>query len=732
MVACTESKQVEEGAAARRTASCGAWQWVADPAAMPSCWEEREHVLAGRVDAERANELRYISRRRSEAEEAEVLAREEFADRRKHPDREARPAPARVRMPDGALVLGKIDISQLYNAGVYDEIRRLVRQISSGLKSAEMELSLRGEIPRVDSKLFNAWARESPFGEDEPPEQQVNGEFFRAWAARLQWQDRDMLQQVVLTGSDSRSECSRDTIIFGHHAGLWRAFAPAHKSVVMADVAACWISPGRADLWTVPARVVPKNMVGVGGELQLVDKWRLTTDDSMEVGDCVASRNAGIDPDDMGTVDLPHARSLARAILAVVQSLEAGVGIDLQEWGKESVALWALDLTNAYRMMAAARHERWLQQFVWSDDVCLDKRCEFGTAHMVELFERVITFVSEVAKWRIREFDARRPYGPARRAWQRWRRKEGLSDECSFADVYLDDGFGMTCVDGWEDCRARKGEAADVAVFTTVADGGDVRVRLVVGVTRPEIHFAIVRATFQEAGWDIAVEKVQLGWSIDLLGLALSTTNDGAVYVPELKRLGLLEDIRGVLGAAEMGGSVCRKDVEKLVGRMPHVAQVVAEGNTYLQPLYRLERARVSIGKKQKKGGGVRASARNRSGESGCAFVLTDAAREAGTGFGGFSVVRCEGESHARFYYVEQLWGQETLGRLQATAWSMPAGEMFDAVMILMAIVAVLPAVSHVIRFTDSRATARAVTSNGSGAPQLHVLAQYLSAALPG
>lgn len=164
MVACTESKQVEEGAAARRTASCGAWQWVADPAAMPSCWEEREHVLAGRVDAERANELRYISRRRSEAEEAEVLAREEFADRRKHPDREARPAPARVRMPDGALVLGKIDISQLYNAGVYDEIRRLVRQISSGLKSAEMELSLRGEIPRVDSKLFNAWARESVCG----------------------------------------------------------------------------------------------------------------------------------------------------------------------------------------------------------------------------------------------------------------------------------------------------------------------------------------------------------------------------------------------------------------------------------------------------------------------------------------------------------------------------------------------------------------------------------------
>lgn len=58
---------------------------------------------------------------------------------------------------------------------------------------------------------------------------------------------------------------------------------------------------------------------------------------------------------------------------------------------------------------------------------------------------------------------------------------------------------------------------------------------------------------------------------------------------------------------------------------------------------------------------------------------------------------------------------------------------MFGATMILLAVAVVLPKVSHIVCFTDSRATARAVTSNGSGAPQLHVLAQYLSApALPG
>lgn len=424
---------------------------------MPRHWDERADVLGGRADDERARELRYISRWRSEPEIEEVLAREDFFDRRRHPDREARPAPPRVRRPAGA-PSGKIDISQLYYEGVYDEIRGLIRQISGGLKSAELEMSLRGdvggEVPKVKGRVFVAelaqpeWARAcvwgtsnprhcvplQPFGEEDPPEQQVNGDFFRAWASRLGWRDGDMLQQVMTTGSDSRSDCSRDTVISGHHAGLRRAFAPAHRSV-MSDVAAGWVAPGRGDLWTVPAR-------------------------------------------------------LARAV-AVVKARAGEMGITLEEWGRERVALWALDLTNAYRMMASARHERWLQQFIWFDGVCLDERCEFGTAHMVDLFERVTTFVLEVAKRRIREYDEKHPFGPVRSKWQRWRREQGLSDECSFADIYLDDGFGMTCVGADEDCRARPGEAARVSALVTVGSQGRVRLRFAVGVARPEMHLAI-------------------------------------------------------------------------------------------------------------------------------------------------------------------------------------------------------------------------------------------------
>lgn len=95
-----------------------------------------------------------------------------------------------------------------------------------------------------------------------------------------------------------------------------------------------------------------------------------------------------------------------------------------------------------------------------------------------------------------------------------------------------------------------------------------------------------------------------------------------------------------------------------------HVAQVVAEGNDYLQP---------------------------KIGDRGCNLIYTDAAREDGTGYGGFSVVRRSEESRARFYILHQLWGQESLRKLQANLWSIPAGEMFGAAMIMLALGAVLP-----------------------------------------
>lgn len=63
-------------------------------------------------------------------------------------------------------------------------------------------------------------------------------------------------------------------------------------------------------------------------------------------------------------------------------------------------------------------------------------------------------------------------------------------------------------------------------------------------------------------------------------------------------------------------------------------------------------------------------------GEPGCLFVFTDAAREKGTCFGGFTTIEEGARREKTFLFVEQRWSTGTLERLQRDEWSMPAGEM--------------------------------------------------------
>ena len=69
--------------------------------------------------------------------------------------------------------------------------------------------------------------------------------------------------------------------------GLRDNYKPARESVAK-DTARGWIRPGRRDLVTVPARLVPKNVVPrrqwklVQKQLVSVTKWRVTTDWDIE------------------------------------------------------------------------------------------------------------------------------------------------------------------------------------------------------------------------------------------------------------------------------------------------------------------------------------------------------------------------------------------------------------------------------------------------------------------
>ena len=90
-------------------------------------------------------------------------------------------------------------------------------------------------------------------------------------------------------------------------------------------------------------------------------KYRVTTDDSIEAvdGEYIAeSRNDMIDPDGFAGAKLPGPRTLAEAV-AITKAVAARMGIKASQAALERVALWALDLSHAYRELCAARHEWW-------------------------------------------------------------------------------------------------------------------------------------------------------------------------------------------------------------------------------------------------------------------------------------------------------------------------------------------------------------------------------------
>lgn len=173
------------------------------------------------------------------------------------------------------------------------------------------------------------------------------------------WPDTDMIYQLSERGCLSRSDCERATVVYGHHTGLREHYQPAREAVAE-DVRRGWVTEGTPDLQTVPARMVPKNVIGQTkwrlteeGELTQKQKWRVTTDDSASAPGA-RSRNDGICKEDISNVQLPTILKLAEAA-AILQTASEGEGQELERGEADSLTLWALDLSDAYRRVAAAR-----------------------------------------------------------------------------------------------------------------------------------------------------------------------------------------------------------------------------------------------------------------------------------------------------------------------------------------------------------------------------------------
>ena len=365
------------------------WRSVANE--LPAQWDETSDVCGEQWALRSSQALRFISRRRAEPEAAEVLARRPMPKPHVPP---LKPIVSSPELPDWPANTPPrpIHISQLYNPGVYSDIQDALGLIADDMAEAELGVRCGAQaapIPKRRERVWRAaesqpeWARACAwdctnvndcvplrsYTAEDPVTHSLDRAFFVQWGKRLAWTDEDMVQQIAVTGAEGRSDCSLDTVIMGHHGGLRENYLPARASVAN-DTARGWMTQGRRHLMTVPSRLVPKNVVArkqwklVLSELISVTKWRVTTDDSIEsVAGDIRSRNTAMDRGTWGDMGLPAPQTLGEAV-AIMRSTAAAMGIHASAVVLERIALWALDLSDAYREIEVNRSEWWQQGFI--------------------------------------------------------------------------------------------------------------------------------------------------------------------------------------------------------------------------------------------------------------------------------------------------------------------------------------------------------------------------------
>jgi hypothetical protein len=205
-----------------------------------------------------------------------------------------------IHRPAGAPE-GDIDIAQLYNEGVYEDIRATIKgqakAVELSLQRARLVASREGvfgeELQMLNEEIQGIrpeFLRTRVWGQDQQPEwargliwdcenprkcipmqpssasrpvsHGTLDAFFLEQGRLMQWPDKEMLRQLSSgCGVQGDSRCEMVTVVMGHHQGLQRDIGPAAKSIESDSAPEKgWMSKGSWDLPTVPGRMVAKNI----------------------------------------------------------------------------------------------------------------------------------------------------------------------------------------------------------------------------------------------------------------------------------------------------------------------------------------------------------------------------------------------------------------------------------------------------------------------------------------
>ena len=795
------------------------WRSAID--ALPPHWEERDDTLGLASESARSQELRFCSRRRAVPETAAALRRRPLPLQAPPPQTEPVQRAERPKGWPANIPARPIKVADLFKKGqatvdrFYSWGAQASAAVASDLAATDGAASDDGqtgppETLVIFAREFHDWVHTVPGGMDTTDVEDcvpagwrdspgslfdcakgdIDVDLIREWARGLESPDEGMLSQ--LDGAISESRMCGDSVCFYHHKGFRLNAAPAAE-LTATEEAAGRVSRGSAFPQLMPFRSVAYNCFSVpkykmiNGALTTKLKWRVTTDDSI-VADGSDSRNTTIDKSLWPDTNLCAIQHLAEAVAMMrtarsPEALEAIISQSLRELSKSSVpweaceriVLWALDLSDAYRMVAVHWSEHWQQGFIWADGFRVNYRCLFGAAHMVGFFQRISMQVKARGDEDCAMYDAMLPPAATTRAWMRhWAQRVA-----GYSMMYIDDALGASFLG----VNSRM-----LGAHRTSATLGGVE-------SRPQGHQRLRRQRFSRAGWRIALEKVEIDWRIVGLGIGVDTGDDpaceheGDLFCPEAKRLGMLNDVSELLPVKGESlekarrRSVPRGPIDKLVGRLGNIGQIEPAARPLLAPCFAVVSAGLTADKKHKKmrkkakaAGEIQKPPKQRKpprrlyvhGDGptqvlfqdamawwqaalargisvplaaerafppidapGVVAMLTDAAREDGTGVGGYAPIKREGEEAPSLLYVSEAWPDWALRALQSNAISMPGGEGFGVVAVLDALLGELEGASHVYVFTDCDAVKAAINGEASGSPQLNELVRWLLARYP-
>ena len=441
---------------------------------------------------------------------------------------------------------------------------------------------------------------------------QIDRAALRAMATEVDWYDidPDILGQIGEGGLEARSSCPRHSIFSWHHNGVREHFDAAHKISVQ-ELEDEWIIGPFPMPPTEPCRCIPNNVimqhrakVDEDGNFHPYLKPRVTTNESFGDED---SPNAGVSQANRTTSNPSHQTHAASS--SITHSCYRAGGVD--------GAQYVTDLTSAFSFGQQQRTDWWLQVRFWivrrpsgvQAGYYICHRLLFGGTWGPNRFNRVRRIKTAWTRKRQTAFDRAHPPPQGvldaireRSLLQRSGRLPGGVEQLVAASLqgFIDDESGSAGTD----LVPMPSELAHIDVATILARTASSGATPAPVGSRVVVHCAFSILSSERMGFIHAMDKVQCGDDITVLGIRASVRRD-ASDCPPAKSTVMVAELRDMRATINAEQQVRRDAVQRNVGRLSNISQIAPQLLLHLHAGYALACAH-----QRSSGGGHRARLR--------------------------------------------------------------------------------------------------------------------------